>query len=193
MKAIKSMSLVELAAFICSHLSNNGINVVLSGGACVSIYSDNKYSSYDLDFIENISSSRIKLKQAMSGIGFYEEERYFKHSDTDFFVEFPSGPLAVGKEPVKEVDSMILPTGKLNILSPTDCIKDRLAAYYFWNDKQSLEQAILVSQSHSFNLEEIRRWSANEDMSHKFKNIEDTLKRVRVDKNVKMGPHEKEW
>ena len=33
----------------------------------------------------------------------------------------------------------------LKLLSPTDCVKDRLAAYYHWNDRQSLEQAILYN------------------------------------------------
>jgi len=35
---------------------------------------------------------------------------------------------------------------KLNLclLTPTDCVKDRLAAYFFWNDLQSLGQAVMV-------------------------------------------------
>ena len=33
----------ELAAYIDSHLLEKGINVVLSGGACVAIYRDYKY------------------------------------------------------------------------------------------------------------------------------------------------------
>jgi len=36
----------------------------------------------------------------MFAIEFMPENRYFKHPDTDLLVEFPSGPLAVGKEPV---------------------------------------------------------------------------------------------
>ena len=40
MKPIKEMSRTELAAFIQSHLESNGIDVVLSGGSCVSIYSN---------------------------------------------------------------------------------------------------------------------------------------------------------
>ena len=30
----------------------------------------------------------------------------------------------------------------LGLLSPTDCVKDRLAAFYHWKDQQSLEPAI---------------------------------------------------
>lgn len=58
MKQIKEMSLGELAAYVCTHLQENGIHCVLTGGACVSIYTENLYESFDLDFIENIASKR---------------------------------------------------------------------------------------------------------------------------------------
>ena len=57
----------------------------------------------------------------------------------------------------------------LKLLSPTDCIKDRLAAYYHWNDIQSLDQAILVAKGNKIDLKEIERWSINEGMIDKFK------------------------
>ena len=43
MKAIGEMSAGELAALVYSYLKEHGIEVVLSGGACVTIYSQNKY------------------------------------------------------------------------------------------------------------------------------------------------------
>ena len=46
-----SLSTLETAAVICSHLSQNGIDATLVGGTCVSIYSDNKYVSGDMDFV----------------------------------------------------------------------------------------------------------------------------------------------
>jgi hypothetical protein len=42
-------SLKELAAIVSEALENAGITATLSGGAAVSIYSDNKYESEDLD------------------------------------------------------------------------------------------------------------------------------------------------
>ncbi len=41
----------EVAALVCEALDRAGIPVVLSGGAVVSIYSDNAYESMDLDFV----------------------------------------------------------------------------------------------------------------------------------------------
>ena len=51
MKSIREMSLGELAAYIDTHLRNNDIDVVLSGGAAVSIYCNHNYVSRDIDFV----------------------------------------------------------------------------------------------------------------------------------------------
>ena len=133
MKAISQMNLGELAAYVCSHLDCRGIKVVLSGGGCVAIYASDRYSSMDLDFIDRLHTTRRQLKAALEEIDFREQNRYFVHPETQFFLEFPSGPLAVGSEPVAVVEELHLETGTLRLLSATDCVKDRLAAFYYWN------------------------------------------------------------
>jgi len=66
-------------------------------------------------------------------------------------------------------------TGRLRILSPTDCVKDRLAGYYFWKDLQCLEQAILVAADNDVDVEEIERWSKHEGMLEEFSKIRGKL------------------
>ena len=175
MKPIKAMTIAELAAFIESCLRERGIEVVLSGGACVSIYSENRYVSMDLDLVNSHFAKRREICEAMQAIGFREEGRHFSHPETDFFVEFPAGPLAVGEEPVKEVDEIELGTGTLKLISPTDCVKDRLAAYYHWNDAQCLEQAALVGHAREIDLGEVERWSEVEGKLGEFKRIRHLL------------------
>ena len=177
MKPVGEMTIGELAAFVCTHLKNNGINVVLSGGACVSLFTENEYQSFDLDFIENVVTSRKKIREVLQKIGFIEEHRYYKHPDTKFFLEFPPGPLSIGDEPVREIIEKEFSTGVLKLLSPTDCVKDRLAAYYHWNDRQSLQQAILVAQTCDIDLDEIERWSIKEGKSREFADIRGRLRR----------------
>lgn len=159
MKQIKNMSQAELTAYIQDALYKEGIKVVLSGGSAVSFYSSDKYVSKDLDLINTNFSRRSKIKSAMETIGFREQGRYFVHPEAQFFVEFPDGPLSVGEEPVKEISEIKLSTGTLRIISPTDCVKDRLCAFYFWNDLQGLAQAVLVTESQNVDLKEIKRWS----------------------------------
>jgi hypothetical protein len=125
----------------------------------------------DLDFIDTRFATQREIKEAMSAIGFTPENRYFKHPEIEVLVEFPSGPPAVGKEPIGSINKIEFSTGVLWMLSPTDCVKDRLAAYYHWNDLQSLEQAVLVAQSNSIDLSEIKRWSEAEGMSDAFAGI----------------------
>lgn len=173
MKRIKNMSQVELAAYIQDSLLVEGIHVVLSGGSAVSFYSSNKYVSKDLDLINTGFARRSKIKAMMENLGFKEKGRYFIHPETTFFIEFPDGPLSVGEEPVKEISEFVLATGTLKVLSPTDCVKDRLCAFNFWNDLQGLEQAVLVAKSQRVDLKEIKRWSKVEGKEKEFKSFAD--------------------
>ncbi len=163
----KEISIRDLAIFLCDFLSRRGIDSVLSGGACVSIYTENKHLSYDLDFVLLDYSQKRNVKGILDGLGFRPEGRHFRHSDTPFIVEFLSPPLSVGQEPVNRIFAIEENGRKLKLLSPTDCIKDRLAAYYFWNDRPSLEQAVMVGLSQSIDFKEIKRWSYNEGMENK--------------------------
>lgn len=175
MKKIKNMSQAELAAYVQNSLQAEGIQVVLSGGSAVSFYTSAKYVSKDLDLINTSFSRRSKIKTVMEGLGFHEQGRYFIHPETTFFIEFPDGPLSVGEEPVKEISEFELSTGTLRVLSPTDCVKDRLCAFYFWNDLQGLEQALLVTKSQQVDLKEIKRWSRVEGKEKGFKVFTDKL------------------
>ena len=105
MKPIADMSVEELAGLVCETLANVGITTTLTGGACVAIWSDGKYVSRDLDFIEEGPVPRRKVKDALTMIGFKEKDRYFIHPETEFYVEFPAGPLTVGDERVYEVET----------------------------------------------------------------------------------------
>lgn len=162
MKHIKHMTQVELAAYVQDALQRTGISVVLSGGSAVSFYSSNQYVSKDLDLINTNFARRRDIRSVMEQLGFQEKGRYFTNPESAYFVEFPDGPLAVGEEPVKEISDFKLTTGTLRVISATDCVKDRLCAYYFWNDQQGLAQAVLVTKGQRVDLKEVKRWSIAE-------------------------------
>jgi hypothetical protein len=166
MKAISQMTQGELAAYIDTHLKKRGIWVVLSGGACVAIYSDYKYVSKDLDFIAQYTIDHKEISAAMREIDFLKDGKYYIHSDSQYFVEFISGPLTVGEDPISEIQELKFSTGNLRIISPTESVKDRLAAYYHWQDLQGLEQAILVASRQTIDIKNIEDWS-NKEGKHK--------------------------
>jgi hypothetical protein len=171
MKPFSEMTQPEIGAYVVTKLKESGFLVVLSGGAVVSIYSLGRYVSKDLDLIDIYPSRKIKLKEVMQAIGFIEEAKYYRHPDSKYFVEILPGPLGIGEElNVKTVEKKYS-TGTLVLITPTECIKDRLAAYYHWGDLQSLEQAVLVAGYQKINLEEVRRWSKKEGKLRDFENI----------------------
>ena len=145
------------------------------GGGCVAIWSEGAYVSKDLDFIEEGPIPRRQVAAALAAIGFTEQQRYFVHPETDFFVEFPTGPLTVGDERVRDVAVRETAAGRLRLLTPTDCVKDRLAAWYHWNDRESLEQAVLVATRQPIDLANIERCSASEGAEGKFSEFAERL------------------
>jgi hypothetical protein len=172
----KKLTIKELAALICSELNKYNLDAVLVGGACVTIYSNNRYVSGDLDFISYDELS--KIKQVLGPLGFkYEKHKYFTHKDCRFFLEFLNPPVAIGNEFI--VKNRILRTkkGHIKLLTSTDCVKDRLAAYYHWNDRESLAQAILVARAQKIDLPGIKRWSKNEKQLEKFRDFIEALKK----------------
>jgi hypothetical protein len=175
MKPIGRMNQGELAAYVQTGLRERGIETILSGGAAVALYSRNKYVSLDLDLVNAYFAKPAHIRGVMEQIGFYEVGRHFKHPESRYIIEFPPGPLSVGGEPVTRIDELKFSVGTLRVISPTDCVKDRLAAYYHWGDQQCLIQAILVSKESDVDLEEIQRWSISEDWIEQFNKIRKKL------------------
>ncbi|TET34061.1 MAG: hypothetical protein E3J69_06750 [Anaerolineales bacterium] len=175
MKPIRDMTQAELGAYVQSHLSAKGIDVVLSGGAVVAIYTNGRYVSGNLDFVNRYFVKRSVIKSAIEELGFKEAGRHFEHHDTEYFVEFPPGPLAIGEEYNIKIDEFEMETGILRLISPTDCVKDRLVWYYHDGDRQCLSQAILVAQDHQIDIDKIREWSDGEGKLEEFEEIEAEL------------------
>lgn len=165
---VSTMSQAELAAYIQEALKQAGIDVVMTGGAVVALYSEDKYTSLDIDLVNTGFSSAKQINATMRNLGFKQPGKHFVHPDSKYLVEFVAGPLSVGEETIQKVNSIRLKTGLLKVLSPTDCVKDRLAAFYHWGDRNSLEQAVLVSRAQRINLANIQRWSKSEGKEKEF-------------------------
>ncbi len=167
----------ELAALVSEALQAAGIQAVLSGGAAVSIYTRNEYESGDLDFIsgENMDS----IERVMSELGFERRGRTFVHPQAVYFVEFPPGPLAIGEQLIRENEIATRETssGTIRLLSPTQCVMDRLAAYFHWKDLQSLDQAVLVAKNQRVSLKTIEAWAKLEGSLDKFAVFRERLRR----------------
>ncbi len=171
----KGMDISEIAAIVSEVLEANGITAVLSGSAAVSIYSENRYQSHDLDFVT--LSSLKDIEKILVNLGFSNSKgRYFTHELTEFYLEFPPGPLAIAGEYIREWKQLQTKFGAIQLLTPTQCVMDRLATFYFWNDLQSLDQAVWVAQSAEIDLPFIAEWSEKEGETEKFQKFAKRLK-----------------
>lgn len=143
-------SLAQLAAIVSEALEKAGITATLSGGAAVSIYSDNQYQSEDLDFVT--AALVDDLKTVLEPLGFQHTGRprlsVFDHPKTKWYLEFPPAPLSFGGTYVDPSNCARIDTGLgfLRVITPTHSVMDRLIAATAWNEPQSLEQALLVTE-----------------------------------------------
>jgi hypothetical protein len=170
----KSMTLSDFAFVVYQSLKSRKIEAVLSGGAVVSVYTSNEYESRDLDFISpNLAKD---INRAMVSMGFSKSGQNYRHPNTEFTVEFPPGPLAVGDELLNDVKETTIGGRKIKILSPTDAIKDRLAGWFHFHDPQNLEQARMLYHAVGGDLKKIKKWAAGEGALEQFKVFVESLK-----------------
>ncbi len=162
-----TISLFDFAGYVSEELRKRGMETILVGGACATIYSKNRYQSYDLDYITYDDMKNVR--NALKDMEFIEKQKYFQHENCPWFIEFVSPPVAVGNEPIREFNTIKTSLGTIKLLRAVDSVKDRLAAYYHWGDQQGLKQAINICQEQDVNIAEVRRWSAQEDQQEKFK------------------------
>lgn len=163
--------IVELAAIVADHLKQHGIRVVLVGGLAVEIYSENLYLTKDIDMVNTSYDASESLKAAMSELGFFKHGRVFINESTQICVEFPSAPLAIGDQIIKETTVAHSGKGDIPILLATDVIKDRLLAYFHWQDRPSLVQALAIMINHVITPGELKNFCDAEGESDQYKFI----------------------
>jgi hypothetical protein len=153
----------ELWRHVAVQLKRRGIDTILVGGAVVSIYSDGIYKSGDLDFV--LGSMFTKgLPEAMKNLGFIKKSRHYVHPEcSHLYIEFPGTvPLGIGEDYSIIPEEVKVNGTIIKIFSPTDCVKDRLATYLYFNDRDGMDQAVLIANKHPVNLKSIENWCQGE-------------------------------
>ena len=162
MRLTAKSSLANVAVAVGDALRRAGIRGVLTGGACASLYAAGGYQSVDVDIVLFDTCTAEGLNAALAPLGFTRQPDRYVHAAVPFFVEFPRGPLGIGE------DFRIRPVWRSRrgartlALSATDACRDRLAAFYHWNDRQSLAVAVAIALNHRIELRKVRDWSRRE-------------------------------
>jgi len=178
----KVVSLRALAARISSKLNEHGVRTVLCGGSCVTVYAKGRYATRDFDFVLSSSYPDSDVAGALAELGYLPDPSVsgaFTHPDEEMVVDIRPAPPSLGDEPTGEPAVLAVGRYKLVLLSPTDCVKDRLAHFYFYRDRQGCEQAILVCLAQRVNMREVGRWSRAEGQASGFAEFRRELNRRR--------------
>lgn len=159
-------TLEDICFEVSSLLERHAITGVLTGGSAATIYAPAVYTSYDADFVLTSYPERERLGLALAEIGFIRSVvgGMYEHPGTLYTLDFPSGPLAIGGEYIHETTTLKKGVLHLLIITVTDCIRDRLAAFYHWNDYTSLKAAVGVARAHRDQVDfpRIREWTQRE-------------------------------
>ena len=155
-------SILEIAVLVSESLVEAEIPAVLGGGGAVTQYTNNKYMSNDLDFI-TVARDKV-IAPVVAKLGFRPHGKDFVHADSKYFLEFPPGPLSFGDRYIDSSETTTLDTqyGKLRIITPTQCVMDRLSWFIHHNDKQAREQAIMVAANQEIDWNDVRSWAEAE-------------------------------
>jgi hypothetical protein len=163
----RDSTLTDICFAVSDALDAQAMPAVLCGGSAAAVYAPQSYMSYDADFVLDNDDALNDVARVLATIGFQREgsSRIFIHPSTSFTVDFPKGPLAVGGEYVRETAVLYRGTRQLRIVSRTDCVRDRLSHFYFWDDKVALNAAVAVASNGAgdVNLKLIREWTGRED------------------------------
>ncbi len=91
MRLTAEPTLPEVAVAVGAQLRRRGITAVLTGGACVSVYTDGSYVSKDADFVIQGTVQQAALDGALAEPGFARKGDRYVHPDLEFYLEFPPG------------------------------------------------------------------------------------------------------
>ncbi len=162
MKLGPRSSLGDVAFTVGDALRRAGIEAVLTGGACASLYTRGRHVPADADFVLGASADARAVGQAMRSVGFRRTGDHWACPGVRFYVEFPRGPLAIGRDHRLRPVFRARRAARTLSLSPTDSCRDRLAAFYHWGDRQALAVAVKIALLHPVRLGVIRAWSLGE-------------------------------
>jgi hypothetical protein len=173
-------TLKRVAIIVGNALRKRGLEAVLTGGACATIYSGGAYQSVDIDYVFNERARGRDVELALAELGFRRLGDRFIHPKLVYYVEFPRGPVAIGTDHAITPVRLRLGNAEALSLSATDSCRDRLAAFFYWDDRVSFDAALQIARRNRVDMRKITRWSTAEGMAERFEEFRRALRRRRT-------------
>ncbi|TAM72884.1 hypothetical protein EPN44_14860 [bacterium] len=155
----------EVCFIVGDALHRAGVTAVLTGGSAATVYAPGAYQSDDIDFVLTFGPGGAgAAARVLAELGFNLKNAAYHHRNGVHLVEFPPGPLAIGDDQITKWDTFVRHGRTLSIISPTDCVRNRLASYYYFRDRTALGAVVVVALAHRdrIDVKVIKRWSERE-------------------------------
>jgi hypothetical protein len=157
-------SLADVAFAACTALTRAGETAVLCGGSAAAFYAPHRYDSLDLDFVVQVGTAPYIVDRALAAIGYARASHgHYEHARLKYVLEFPVGPLAIGRETIRSWRTERRAGEALHLLTPTDVVRDRFMHFWAWGDRTALDVAVTIARTRrDVDLRLFRAWVARE-------------------------------
>jgi hypothetical protein len=160
----RGSSLIDGAFAVCTALDAAGFTAILCGGSAATYYAPDAYMSADNDFVMTVDVPRREISAILAPLGFREEGRIYVHDAVTWTLDFPRGPLAIGRDIITAWSTVRRGEQVLHVIKALDSVRDRFMHYWAWNDYSGLAQAVAVAkaQRKQVDLDAFRAWTEAE-------------------------------
>jgi len=145
-----------------------GTKAVLVGGSAAAVYAPESLRSRDADFILTFVAGNVETEDTLRTIGYRRAGRIFAHESQLVTLDFPDDVIYIGEEWITAYDTIERGSFKLNIITPYDCIRDRLLSYFAWSDRSALLAAVEVARRQAFDAVALQTWANAQNESARY-------------------------
>lgn len=178
-----------MAFKVCTALDLDGIKAVLTGGSAATVYAPEAYQSRDADFIASWVTKEREFQETMRMLGFTKTGRIYSHPACLFTLDFPDDEIRIGETFVREHDTLTDGDLHLHLLKPAHCVCDRLASFFWYQDRSALKAAVAVAVNTGVALHEVEAWAQEHREEAKFKEFRERVfvaleRKERIDRSA---------
>lgn len=134
-------TMIKTVAIITKLLETEQLRPIIVGGFSVEIYTDEAYSTRDIDIIIDEINRVVKM---LRDLGFTADGRHMVNEALEIAIEFPDDELAGSYKKVKVINLDEQGNLYVYVISPEDIIMDRLRAYLYWREGYSKEWGMQI-------------------------------------------------
>lgn len=140
--------MIMTAAILTKVLDKYDLKPIIVGGLSVEIYTNQEYSTRDIDFV---SDGYETIADVLEALDFIREGRHYYHPEIEVAIEIPDNELAgsINKVMKLELDQEMY----VYVISIEDIILDRLRATVYWKSEEDGVWAIKLINSHFTSLD----------------------------------------